>query len=229
MKRERTIHNTWRIIIVIIAIGVVISLFMLFTALFSLTADTVSIVISACESLGLIVSLVVAVRQLDDSKEIARADFLVELNNAFVNNEGNLQLYTALQDCYDGKCEHKDRCAHDCVIDLPKVVVSNYLTFFETVYLLICNGVVTFEMIDDLFAYRFFLAVHSDFVQQEKLAAQPENFKNIFCLEHKWLTYRSKVAHKNDNPNSVYCRRLLRDLMKTDEQKQIYEKWLKEA
>lgn len=229
MKRERKIHNTRRIIIAIIAIGVVISLFMLFTALFSLTADTVAIVISACESLGLIVSLIVAVRQLDDSKEIARADFLVELNNSFVNNEGNLLLYTALQDCYDGKCDHKGQCRHDCVIDLPKVVVSNYLTFFETVYLLICNGVVTFEMIDDLFAYRFFLAVHSDFVQQEKLAAQPENFKNIFFLEHKWLTYRDSVAHKNDKPDSVYRRRLLRDLMKTDEQKKIYDQWLKEA
>ena len=229
MKREKIKLNTARIIVAIIAVGVVISLFMLFTALFSLTSDTVAVVISACESLGLIVSLFVAVRQLDDSKEIARADFLVELNNAFVNNEGNLQLYTALQDCYDGKCAHSDRCMHDCAIDLPKVVVSNYLTFFETMYLLLCNGVITFEMIDDLFAYRFFLAVHSDFVQQEKLAAQPENFKNIFCLEHKWLTYRARVARKNDREDSVYRRLPLRDLMKTDEQKRIYEKWLKEA
>ena len=35
-------------------------------------------------------------------------------------------------------------------------------------------------------------------MQQEKLSPQPENFKNIFCLEREWLNYRQNKAKKID-------------------------------
>lgn len=190
-----------------------------------------SIAISMVEAIGLLVSLVIAIQQLKDSKEIARADFLVDLNRTFTESEGNMELYTALQNCLDKNCDSKVNCDKDsvCTLNIPKVVVSNYLTFFETVYLLEKNGVITFEMIDDLFAYRFFLAVHSNFVQQVKLAPQPENFKNIFCLEHEWLLYRKNVAGKTDSPTSVYSCNTLDKLIVTEQQKQIYAEWKKEC
>ena len=188
----------------------------------------ISIVISAVESVGVMVSLIIAIRQLGGSKEIARADFLVELNCAFTESLGNIRLYTALQDCLDGKCKHKVE-GECCRLEIAKIDVSNYLTFFETIYLLERNGVISFEMIDDLFGYRFFLAVHSKYVQQVKLATQPENFKNIFCLEYEWLQYREKRAHKIDAETSVFKKNPLADLMKTDEQKRIYAGWIKEC
>lgn len=231
MKKQHFKHRAVLALIIVIAIALVITVISLVQALFDLSSDTLAVIISALESMGLIVSLFIAIQQLDDSKEIARADFLVELNSAFINTPGNLELYTALQNCRDERCAFGDSCTPDspCAIAVDKVTVSNYLTFFETMYLLLCNGVITFEMIDDLFAYRFFLAVHSKLVQQEKLAPQPENFKNIFCLEHKWLQYREKVAHKVDAETSVYRKLPLKDLMKTDEQIKLYEQWIKEA
>ena len=154
--------------------------------------DTISIFISAMETVGLLVSLIVAVQQLADSKEIARATFITELNKSYVENEGYTDFYNALQNCRDGICKCDNTCNGEngkCSLEFPKGAVSNYLTFFETMYILHKNGVLSFETIDDLFAYRFFLAVHSEFVQEIKLAAQPFNFINIYRLEKEWLDY----------------------------------------
>ena len=224
--------NSVRILIVIITVALMITGFSFIRSLLSLSDESlVSIAVSGVESVGLLVSLLIAVRQLNDSKEIARASFIVELNRTFTESKGNVELYTALQDCRDGKCPYAAQCAgeNSCQLSFPKVMVSNYLTFFETIYLLEKSGAISFEMIDDLFAYRFFLAAHSRFVQQEKLAPQPENFKNIFCLEYEWMQYREKAAHKIDTEGSVFKERRLKDLMVTEEQRQIYARWTKEC
>ena len=221
------------VIVIILAIALIITCISFIKTLMSLSGESIlSIIISAFETVGLLVSLIIAVQQLNDSKEIARADFLVELNRAFTESEGNLELYTALQSCLDSDCELENECKSDqntrCCLNISKVTVSNYLTFFETIYLLLCNNVISFDMIDDLFGYRFFLAVHSKFVQQMKLAPQPENFKNIFCLEYEWMRYREKKAHKVDSETSIFKVRQLKNLLVTDEQKKIYEKWIEE-
>lgn len=175
-------------------------------------AQVAPIIISIIEAIGLIVSLGIAVHQLTDSKEIARATFITEINRAFVENEHYMKLYDAFQDCLDGKCRFCENgtCQRDnssiCQLDFPKSDVSNYLTFFETIYLLTKDHVIDFDMIDDLFAYRFFLAVHHPFVQQTKLQVQPQNFKNIFLLERDWISYRK--AH-GKNMAGIYSHRRL--------------------
>ncbi len=230
MKRT-TKKRILQSIIVVIVVALIVTILSLIKKIISYDESAISIAISSFETAGLLGSLIIATQQLADSKEIARADFLVELNRAFTENSGNIELYTALQDCLDCTCSNNETCTEEssCKLEFPKIVVSNYLTFFETIYLLIHNGVVNFDMIDDLFAYRFFLAVHSRFVQQAKLAPQPENFKNIFCLEYEWLQYREKKAKKIDADNSIFKIRQLKHLMKTEEQKAIYSKWIKEC
>ena len=98
-------------------------------------SDLLDIVISIVEAAGLLVSLIVAIRQLGDSKEIARAQFLTELNKSFVENPDYALVYNALQDCRDGICSLEGECAKNgkCMLDIKKGMVSNYLTFFETV------------------------------------------------------------------------------------------------
>ncbi len=216
----------------VVAIALIIFVGAVLRFTFSLSNETmISISISLFEAVGILVSLIVAGRQLKDSKDIARASFITELNDSFISNQDNMTLYTALQDCYDNKCPHQTNCDDncDCKLNFSKAMVSNYLTFFETIYILEKNGVVDFELLDDLFSYRFFLAVHSNFVQQSKLASQPENFRNIFCLEYEWMQYRKNVAKKVDKPESVYARNPLSELMITDSQKEIYQSWIREC
>ena len=155
-----------------------------------------TILISTLEATGLFITIVFAIKQLIESKELARATFIMELNKAFVENSDYVNLYNELHACreIDDNCNHKaddgGECSR-CNISLDISVISNYLTFFETIHILNREHVITFDIIDDLFAYRFFLAVHSKFVQQKKLLKQPFNFKNVFILEKEWLEYRS--------------------------------------
>ena len=151
------------------------------------------------EFVSIILTVIIAVWQLKDSKEIARATFIKELNQSYVENKEYMKVYNMLQNCYDKSCEYhpESGICNECKINIEKGVISNYLTFFETLYILKKRRVINFEVIDDLFAYRFFIAVHSDYFQKSKLIPQPDNFKNIFKHEKEWLDYRVKVG-KND-------------------------------
>lgn len=209
------------VILFILVVGLIITGTTLIKSILSLGDDSaISIAISSIESVGLLFSIIVAIKQLADSKEIARATFIMELNKTFVENPDYVNLYNLLQNCLDDTCPCERGCGDkynlekECNIDIPKGLISNYLTFFETVYLLKKRDVIDFNVLDDLFAYRFFLAVHSKVVQQKKIKNQPQNFKNIFCLECEWLSWREAHGKATDpNVPSVYNRRLLKDLV----------------
>ena len=72
------------------------------------------------------------------------------------------------------------------------VIYQIIWTLFETFYILLKRKVIDIKLLDDLFAYRFFLAVHNPYIQRKKLAISPKNFKNIFRLERIWLNYRKQ-------------------------------------
>ena len=215
----------------VMAVALIITIATWIRSVFELEPDSyISLAISSVEAVGLIASLIIAIKQLVDSKEIARATFITELNKSFVENADYIRLYNALQKCLDKDCQADKSCGKpcdittECGLDFPKGLISNYLTFFETIYLLHKNGVVSFEIIDDLFAYRFYLAAHSKIVQQEKLKPQPHNFKNIFRLEYEWLKYRREHGKDADpNAETVYNRLRLRDLVEPEEYEELIE------
>lgn len=195
---ENNLNNKRKISIIIgiiLAMAFIIASFLLRSVFFG-SLDGFSTWISLLSIIGLIVTIAIAIAEFKKSKEISRATFIVELNQTFIENEQYKKVYDALQNCFDNKCQHISSgtpCNNECMLDIDKSIISNYLTFFETLYILIQRGVVTYDIIDDLFAYRFFLVVHSKLVQQKKIIPQSENFINIFRLEHDWIEYRIKV------------------------------------
>lgn len=182
---------------------------------FFVSADGVSLWITLLEVVGVLGTIIIAVMQLRDSKEISRASFIVELNRTFVENKDYTTIYNALQNCLDQKCPNSPCDERHCDIHFEKSLISNYLTFFETIYILYKKDVISFDIIDDLFAYRFFLAVHSRLIQQEKLIPQPENFKNIFLLEKEWLDYRIKAGKHTQDELDEACE-IYRKVAKSD-------------
>ena len=183
-------------IIAIVLVVLIVSISATLRKYFFVSADGVSLWITLLEVIGVLGTIIIAVMQLRDSKEISRASFIVELNRTFVENEDYTKIYNALQNCLDKRCANSPCDEKHCDLHFEKSLISNYLTFFETIYILYKKEVISFDIIDDLFAYRFFLAVHSRLIQQEKLIPQPDNFKNIFLLEKEWLEYRaSKGKH----------------------------------
>jgi len=74
-----------RRVISVLIITIIISLIIIISALLRnifpvVDNDKISIIISLTEAIGLIISLIIAIHQLVDSKEIARATFITEIN-----------------------------------------------------------------------------------------------------------------------------------------------------
>lgn len=155
---------------------------------------TLPVILQFAEVLCVVLTVLFTVQQLIDSKEIARATFVLELNQNYVGNSEYMHIYNVLQSLFDGMKSNKPSADNDKTDEIDKSSISNYLTFFETIYVLKGRGVISFDIIDDLFAYRFFLAVHSELFQKSKLETQPENFRNIFKLENEWLEYRISIG-----------------------------------
>ena len=63
--------------------------------------DGVSLWITLLEVIGVLGTIIIAIMQLRDSKEISRATFIVELNRTFVENPDYTEIYNALQNCLD--------------------------------------------------------------------------------------------------------------------------------
>jgi len=199
--------------IIIAALFIIVSI--LFRTVFFGSLDGLNVWISLLSIIGLIDTIAIAIAEFRKSKEISRATFIVELNQTFIENEQYKRVYDALQNCLDNKCRHINSgciCDKECMLDIDKSIISNYLTFFETLYILIQRGVVSYDIVDDLFAYRFFLVVHSKLVQQKKLIPQPENFRNIFNLEKEWIQYRimvGKTKEEEYNKAKKYYKKIL--------------------
>ncbi len=133
--------------------------------------------------LSAVLGVVLLATEIYQSRKITEGDFLSDLNSTFVNNEDYKRAYTLFEN-YDFE-NLPD-------IDLENIHLSNYLTFFEVFQLLIERGTLTVDMLNDLFGYRFFIAVHNPYVQRKKLVKSPENFKNLYKLEKTWMDYRKK-------------------------------------
>ncbi len=165
----------------------------------------ISILIAATGALLVVI-------QLRDTKRIQSAEFIMTLNQSFVENESYSQVYTEL--------EAADKSGKEP--NLSRIQISNYLTFFETFYILYKEGAVTLEIMDNLFSYRFFLAVHNNYIQRMKLISSPANFRNIYLLEKEWVEYRRKRGLKIYNEG--YC---LETIWRNQSKAERYEKIIK--
>ncbi len=130
-----------------------------------------------------VLSVEILVLELYQSRKISEAQFLADLNQNFVTNDDYKKAYQLFEN-YDF-----ETCPD---LDLDNIHISNYLTFFEVFEMLIDRGTLSLELVNDLFGYRFFIAVHNPYVQKKKLVKSPENFRNLYVLEHDWMEYRRK-------------------------------------
>ena len=165
------------------------------------------VIFAAIQAFALILSAIFIISQLHGTKNVARANFISSLNKSYVENKTFVDLYDKLHKCQADDCRKcgsvefniKDRSTH-CKLEaeIPISTITNYLTFFETIYLLKKDNVISFKYFDNLFAYRFFFAVHSKLFQQTKLFDRKVDYKEIFCLEYEWLKYRESIGKSNE-------------------------------
>lgn len=141
---------------------------------------------------GALISIILVLNKLEMTRNIAEAKFIANINSSFVSNADYKRVYTALDNYHRllRSDAGKDalRKAEKVIEDLDNVHISNYLTFFEVLNVLRKKGTMSISTIDDLFAYRFFIAVRNKCIYRRKILSG--NFNNITELQSVWEKYR---------------------------------------
>ncbi|MCL2324554.1 MAG: hypothetical protein FWC48_03145 [Actinomycetia bacterium] len=113
------------------------------------------------------------------SKDMAEGEFILALNSEFAGNE-------------DIRMILKKLYTNERIQEEDRVALIAYLTFFETMYLLIRRDVLDIALLDDLFRERYVLAINNKDCQQLEIITDAISYSNLYTLDHLWTSYRTK-------------------------------------
>lgn len=145
---------------------------------------------------GTILALVMAYqafKQLRDGANNSKGEFILNLQQVYVDNSAYADLFEACWKNYLGTLSCDDLTKYLGEHDKD---VLNYLTFFESIFLMTDCNVLDMKLLDELFGRRFFIVVNNRCVQKFDLVENWEYYKNVYFLYDKWKKYRSK--HGNE-------------------------------
>lgn len=126
--------------------------------------------------------------QLKRTENLDEANFIMSLNDQFISNDEMTKIEHALELYYDQDFDgHEgtlelvlDRDHNDC----QRLI--NYLVYMEGLAALIKRNVMHLGVIDDLFAYRFFIAVNNPIIQKFELLPYANYYQGCFELSEMW-------------------------------------------
>ena len=171
----------------------------------SKVGEILTLIVSLFSTLGVIVSIVFTGISFADNNDAQLASFIQGLNDNFIKNEETVKVYNALSACHHNKCSKCNECKRDpnfkcirCEEFDDEIYLSNYLTFFGTIYVLLKREVIQMDFVNELFSFRFFVAVHSKLMQDERLSNPEFNFKDIVILEKQWIEHKIKIGQVDE-------------------------------
>ena len=126
--------------------------------------------------------------QLKRSENLDEANFIMDLNDQFISNDEMTRVEHALELYYNRVFEGEEATL-DLVLereheDCQRLI--NYLVYMEGLAALIKRNVLHLGVIDDLFAYRFFIAVNNPIVQQFELLPYANYYHGCMELSEMW-------------------------------------------
>ena len=137
------------------------------------------------------------------NERINEAQLIMELNDQFITNEQLSNVEWALEKYYARYIEVKrtggDLSAIPLELDLDinsphRQHLVNYLVHLEGIAALVNEGVLHLDVISDLMAYRYFVAVNNPLVQERELFPYRNYYKGCFRLYDKWSRKMGEAA-----------------------------------
>ena len=107
--------------------------------------------------------------QLKKERELNEAQFIMDYNNSFISNEELVGVESQL--------ELFRKTGELIITDDNRQSFINYLVYNEALAALVFRKVLSLEVIDDLFSYRFFLAMNNPILQKEEIIPEAEYYK----------------------------------------------------
>mgnify|MGYP001851578737 CR=1 FL=1 len=115
---------------------------------------------------------------------IEEAQFILQYNQAFIQDSNMCYVEKLLEDFMLHKTDIL------IINDENRQLFINYLVYLEGLAPLILRDVLLLEHVDDLFAFRFFLAMNNKEIQEDQLFVFPDYYRGCFKLYEKWKSYR---------------------------------------
>ncbi len=170
---------------VFITVFAMVSLLLLVSAVFFDSAYTAMVTTAVAIFGGLAIYL-----QIHKESKIAEGEFIHNLDQSFKQGdtwEVATRLFSVEDELVEGRCATKEGF---CEQDRAKIMA--YLTFFETLYLLVEERVIKMSEVDQLFRRRFFKATMNKDIQNLELVKHYYGYTNIYLLDLMWRQYLSK-------------------------------------
>lgn len=164
MNRLRRDQILLAVTLTIIALGLI--------AAFALKRELFGVLAGVIGATGALVVLY----EVHHTKRIAQATFVRDLNTAFCSDSSVFGLWEKL--LLNAPINREDRAQ-----------ISSYLTFFETIHLLLTRRVIDFNLVDNLFRNRFFTAIGDPNIQTIALMTEADSFVNIHDLADQWSRF----------------------------------------
>ena len=180
------------------------------------------------EVMTVVVSLIAAFGvfyQTKKNTDTSKADFILGLQEDFTSNSQFAELFEYCWECFDSDDEKCEKALKK-YIKSNRIVLLNYLTFFESVYLMYKQNVIDMETLDELFGRRFFIVVSNIKVQKMDLIKNKKYYTNVYSLYEDWYNYRERNIKRKKYSTEEVKEKRQSDFLEFSEKNERYFKKL---
>lgn len=186
-----------------LVIILITSVIMLIAVYSSVSNNELKDIIITLISLFAAVAVFIQIRQ---GTKIAKAEFVMGLQETYTNSNGFSKLFMTCWEEYKFSEHNESEEKPKSVLtflneDGGKEILLNYLTFFESIYLMKEQGNLDFDILDELFGRRFFIVVTNSTVQDIDLCKNRKYYENVFKLYQDWSKYREAIIQRKQLTN----------------------------
>lgn len=211
------INPTKFLMLAVVILLCLVSILLFYEVDYRINTSETSMILAACAVItavgglsGGLSSIYLIYRELKGSTAIANAEFLLNLNTEFIKNADITKIYIKLEESLSDANMHDGVRRQKYFTDTDKVSMTYYMTYFEVFSNLLERKLIKLSEINDLFAYRFFLAVHDPEFQAIELVKDRLYYKDIFRLYDQWIKYRDNLGQetvgKDANGLKMVCK-----------------------
>lgn len=125
------------------------------------------------------------------TKNTTTGEFILNLQQEFSSGYG-IEVYTACWNAYVSKQKYSKTEVKNLLKEdnNRQAKIVNYLTFFESLYIMYQKKILSLDELDDLFGRRFFVVVNNREVQNELGGDNYKYYLNIYKLHAIWQLRR---------------------------------------
>ena len=166
---------------------ILISISMITLSIFDVINDTI---VSLITIITAIVGAFGIWLELNKEQEINQASFILSINSDFYALGGKGTMYTAdLEKLLDDDFSGQKKLV---LTEEHYTMIIQYLVWLKTLSSLINRKMIKISAVDDLFSYKFFVAVNNEQIQKMELIPYSTAYRGIFKAHKIWKKYREK-------------------------------------